>query len=179
VHVLTNMNFFKSRNVIGNLIGGQWRKQIVETGGSRRSLCNKAPEVIKTETPAPVKPVPPPAAPPAPEPSFRLPGYKPSKWDVKMLLWSGRFKTVDQIPEFVSFEMIDAARNRMRVKMCYAMMGFTILGCLFMVMLGKQAQGRHETLTGINMEKKARWREEYKREQAAAAAAAAALAEKP
>ena len=37
-----------------------------------------------------------------PEPSFRVPGYKPSNFDVKMLLWSGRFKTVDQIPEFVS-----------------------------------------------------------------------------
>jgi len=173
------MNFLKSRSVICNLIGGQWRKQFINTGGSRRSLCNKAPEV-KPELPAPAKPVPPPAAVPPPAPSFRVPGHKPSNMDIKMLLWVGRFKTVDEIPEFVSFEMVDRARNKIRIQVCYAMMAATLLGCLVMVMLGKQAQARHETLTSLNLEKKARWREEYQREKAAAAAAAAAaLAEKP
>lgn len=93
-----------------------------------------------------------------------------------MLLWSGRFKTVDQIPEFVSFEMIDAARNKVRVKACVLMMGATLAGCLLMVISGKQAAGRHESLTGQNMEKKAKWREDYQRQREAAAATT--LAEK-
>lgn len=38
----------------------------------------------------------------APQVGFKIPGYKPSEMDKKFLLWSGRFKTVDQIPEFVS-----------------------------------------------------------------------------
>ena len=33
---------------------------------------------------------------------FKVPEHKPSDMDKKMLIWSGRFKTVDQIPEFVS-----------------------------------------------------------------------------
>lgn len=35
--------------------------------------------------------------------SFKVPGYRPSEMDRKMLLWSGRYKTADQIPEFVSW----------------------------------------------------------------------------
>lgn len=39
---------------------------------------------------------------PAPRASFKVPGYRPSEMDRKILLWSGRYKTADQIPEFVS-----------------------------------------------------------------------------
>jgi len=37
-----------------------------------------------------------------------------------------------------SFEMIDAARNRLRVKACYVMMALTLLACLAVVISGKQ-----------------------------------------
>ncbi|XP_043081940.1 protein FAM162B isoform X2 [Puntigrus tetrazona] len=124
------------------------------TSGSRR-LCSK-PEG---------------GAPQAQRLGFKLPGYRPSEWDKKMLLWSGRFKTADQIPEFVSFEMIDAARNRVRVKACYVMMALTVVACIAMAVSGKQAAGRHENLTSLNMEKKARWREEAQREKEATALA--------
>lgn len=117
-------------------------------------MCNKPQET---------KPEHPPAF--APRAGFRVPGYKPSDLDKKILIWSGRFKTADQIPELVSFEMIDAARNKVRVKACYVMMGLTIAACLLMVFLGKQAAGRNESLTNQNMEKKARWREEVQRER--------------
>ena len=151
--------------------------------------------------------------------------------------------------------MIDASRNRMRVKACYGMMVTTIAACLIMVILGKrvrvnmelfqwvlcwfgklppqskqcfkwsswsssskfmrndglhwcihveqfwpdictittivssmavsiwpltwfpygggQAAGRHESLTGQNMEKKAKWRQEFQLQQQEAASAAA------
>lgn len=39
----------------------------------------------------------------APQASFKIPGYRPSNMDKRFLIWSGRFKTVDQIPEFVSW----------------------------------------------------------------------------
>lgn len=34
--------------------------------------------------------------------------------------------------------MIDAARNRVRVKACYVMMAATIGACVVMIILGKQ-----------------------------------------
>ncbi|XP_033029384.1 protein FAM162A-like isoform X3 [Lacerta agilis] len=92
--------------------------------------------------------------------SFKVPGHKPTDWDKKLLLWTGRFKKAEDIPETVSFEMVDAARNKMRVRISYAMIALTIMGCIMMVILGKQAAERHESLTSQNLEKKARWREE-------------------
>ncbi|XP_071769878.1 protein FAM162B isoform X2 [Centroberyx gerrardi] len=154
------MNFIKSRLATRSFIG-QWRRQVMETG-SRRTMCNKPQEgKAEPQPPAPAQ---------APRLGFKVPGYRPSEMDKRILLWSGRFKTTDQIPELVSFEMLDAARNRVRVKACYGMMVTTIVACLVMVFLGKRAAGRHESLTGQNMEKKARWKEELQREREAAAA---------
>lgn len=119
-------------------------------------MCNKPQETKSEHPPAYVS-----------RAGFKIPGYKPSEMDKKILIWSGRFKTVDQIPELVSFEMIDAARNKVRVKACYVMMAVTIGACLLMIFLGKQAAGRNESLTNQNMEKKARWREEVQREREA------------
>lgn len=36
------------------------------------------------------------------------------------------------------FEMIDAARNKVRVRACYVMIALTIGGCIVMVIMGKQ-----------------------------------------
>ncbi|XP_049420921.1 protein FAM162B [Epinephelus fuscoguttatus] len=155
------MNFLRSRLSIGNFIGQRCR-QVTETW-SHRGMCSK-PQEAKAEPPPPAVPA------QAPRAGFKIPGYKPSNMDKKILLWSGRFKTADQIPEFVSFEMIDAARNKARVKVCYIMMAATIVACLVMVFLGKRAVGRHESLIGQNMEKKARWREEQRQEKEAAIA---------
>ncbi|XP_042303661.1 protein FAM162A-like [Sceloporus undulatus] len=92
--------------------------------------------------------------------SFKVPGHKPTDREKKILLWTGRYKKAEDIPETVSFEMIEAAKNKIRVQISYLMITLTILGCIVMVITGKQAVGRHESLTSQNMEKKARWREE-------------------
>ncbi|XP_061569413.1 protein FAM162B [Cololabis saira] len=150
------MTFFRSRLSIGNILGQRCR-----------GMCNKLQETKTESSPAAAAPA------QAPRPLFKVPGYKPSDFDKKIFLWSGRFKSVDQIPETVSFEMIDSARNKIRVKLAYLMMGTTIGACLLMVFVGKRAAGRNESLTAQNMEKKARWREELQRENANAAAVSA------
>ncbi|XP_051910275.1 protein FAM162B [Hippocampus zosterae] len=150
------MNFVRSRLSVTKLLGQRCR--VVTEAWSHRVMCNK-PQEVKAELPT--------AAPAehSPRLGFKIPGYRPSEMDKKMLLWSGRYKTADQIPEMVSYEMLDAARNKVRVKACYVMMVVTIGACLLMVVLGKRAAGRNESLTGQNMERKAKWREEVQREQ--------------
>ncbi|KAG2456539.1 protein FAM162B [Polypterus senegalus] len=96
---------------------------------------------------------------------FKVPGYKPTEMDKRVLVWAGRFKSKSDVPEMVSFEMINAARNRVRIKGCYIMIFLTIMSCIGMTILGKQAVDRHESLSALNMEKKARWREEAEKEQ--------------
>ncbi|KAK1807008.1 hypothetical protein P4O66_004843 [Electrophorus voltai] len=120
---------------------------------NRRHLCNKVHE--EASVPAHAR-----------QPGFKLPGFRPSAMDKRILLWAGRFKTHEQIPEMVSFEMIDAARNKVRVKACCLMIGMTILACMAMIFMGKEAARRNVNLTAINLEKKARWRQDAQQEQA-------------
>ncbi|NXB55467.1 F162A protein, partial [Struthidea cinerea] len=89
-----------------------------------------------------------------------VPGYKPTDWERRFLLWAGNFKKPEDIPETVSLETVRAAKTTLRVKFSYVMIALTILGCITMVVRGKQAMKRHESLTTINLEKKAQWKRE-------------------
>ncbi|NXK45885.1 F162A protein, partial [Chauna torquata] len=91
---------------------------------------------------------------------LRVPGHKPTDWEKRCLLWAGHFKKAEDIPETVSIEAIRAAQTTLRVKFSYVMIALTILGCIVMVIRGKQAVKRHESLASMNLEKKAQWREE-------------------
>ncbi|XP_004740126.1 protein FAM162B isoform X1 [Mustela putorius furo] len=114
--------------------------------------------------------------------------YKPSQFDKKILVWTGRFKAMEDIPPRIPAhliwysrskpdgwvkkiissglhleqkpEMIDAARNKARVKACYIMIGLTIIACFAVIVSAKRAAERHESLTSWNLAKKAKWREE-------------------
>nr|XP_026250171.1 protein FAM162A [Urocitellus parryii] len=92
--------------------------------------------------------------------SHRVPLHKPTDWERKILIWSGRFKKEEEIPETISFEMLDAAKNKIRVKVSYIMIALTVAGCILMIIEGKKAAKRNESLTSLNLEKKARLREE-------------------
>ncbi|NXQ85707.1 F162A protein, partial [Nyctibius grandis] len=97
---------------------------------------------------------------PRSRPTLKVPGHKPTDWERRFLLWAGNFKKPEDIPETVSIETIRAAKTTLRVKFSYVMIALTILGCIAMVIKGKQAIKRHESLTSLNLEKKAQWREE-------------------
>ncbi|CAI9540806.1 unnamed protein product [Staurois parvus] len=92
--------------------------------------------------------------------SFKVPAHKPTNFEKRILVWGGRFKKESDIPEYVSYEMIDAAKSRARVKLSMIMILLTIMGCIGMVISGKRAASRHETLARMNLEKKARLRSE-------------------
>ncbi|NXC83206.1 F162A protein, partial [Cercotrichas coryphoeus] len=89
-----------------------------------------------------------------------VPGYKPTDWEKRFLVWAGHFKKAEDIPETVSIETVRAAKTTLRVKFSYFMIALTIVGCITMVVKGKEAVKRHESLTSINLAKKAQWRAE-------------------
>uniref|UniRef100_A0A8C3XEG2 Protein FAM162A n=1 Tax=Cyanoderma ruficeps TaxID=181631 RepID=A0A8C3XEG2_9PASS len=61
---------------------------------------------------------------------------------------------------FLRLDTVRAAKTTLRVKFSYVMIALTIVGCIITVIRGKQAMKRHESLTSINLEKKARWKAE-------------------
>ncbi|XP_066867299.1 protein FAM162B [Kogia breviceps] len=71
--------------------------------------------------------------------AHRVPAeHKPSQFDRKILLWTGRFTTMEEIPPRIPPEMIDAARNKARVKACYIMIGLTIITCFAVIASAKR-----------------------------------------
>ncbi|KAJ7407833.1 protein FAM162B-like [Willisornis vidua] len=63
---------------------------------------------------------------------------RPTNFDKKVLIWAGRFKKEEDIPKYISSDVLDAARNIVRIKVCYLMIALTVLGCLAMVITGKE-----------------------------------------
>ncbi|XP_056395090.1 protein FAM162B-like [Hyla sarda] len=89
---------------------------------------------------------------------------KPTDFDKRVLVWAGRYKKQEDIPPYVSWEVISAARSNFRIKICMAMIFGTIFGCILMVRSGKKALQEENTLLHKNTEKKAKWREEAAQE---------------
>lgn len=70
----------------------------------------------------------------------------------------------------MSVEVLKAAQSQLRIRICYIMIALTLLGCLAMVVSGKLAAKRDDTLLKMNAEKKAKWRAEGQKEQGVEAA---------
>ncbi|XP_032635506.1 protein FAM162B [Chelonoidis abingdonii] len=141
-----------SRACLGRLLGeGQLHapllrpaaRGIAATAASFSSAHNRSPGAISSA-----------------EKMYKVPGnYKPSNFDKKILMWTGRFKTEEEIPSRIPPEMLDIARNKARVKACYLMIGLTIIACFAVIASARRAE-HHESLTSWNLAKKAKWREE-------------------
>ncbi|KAM4694289.1 protein FAM162B [Discoglossus pictus] len=95
----------------------------------------------------------------------KVPLYKPTSFDKKVLMWTGRFKSEEEIPATIPVELLDRARSKARIKACYIMIGITIIACFAVIVSGKKAAARHESLTSLNLAKKAKWRQEAKSKQ--------------
>ncbi|XP_041252719.1 protein FAM162B-like [Onychostruthus taczanowskii] len=94
-----------------------------------------------------------------------------TNFDKKLLVWSGRFKKEEDIPRHISSEVLDTSRNIARIKVCYIMIALTVLGCVTMIIMGKEesiAAKKDQTLLRVNAEKKAKWRAEVEKGQEAA-----------
>ncbi|XP_069462737.1 protein FAM162B isoform X2 [Ambystoma mexicanum] len=82
-----------------------------------------------------------------------LPPYQPSNFDKKVLLWTRRFKSEDDIPATIPIEMMTAARNKARIKVCYVMIGLTIIACFAVVVSAKKKYSKWDIKRAISMPK--------------------------
>ncbi|NWW26039.1 F162B protein, partial [Falcunculus frontatus] len=92
---------------------------------------------------------------------------RPTDFDKNVLVWSGCFKKEEDIPRHILSEIFDTARNIVRIKVCYIMIALTVLGCVTMIITGKEAAKKDQTLLRVNTEKKAKWRAEVEKDQEA------------
>ncbi|XP_017042346.1 UPF0389 protein CG9231 [Drosophila ficusphila] len=96
--------------------------------------------------------------------------HEPNNLERRMLVWTGKYKSPAEVPNFVSQDVMERCRNKMRIRLANVMMLFTIVGCAIMVYSGKQAAKRGESVTKSNLE----WHKQFQEQREGEAAASAA-----
>uniref|UniRef100_A0A182JP53 Uncharacterized protein n=1 Tax=Anopheles christyi TaxID=43041 RepID=A0A182JP53_9DIPT len=83
--------------------------------------------------------------------------HAPNALEKRMLVFTKRYKSIDEVPNFVSQEKMERVRNQVRIKIANYMMIATAIGCIIMVISGKKAQERGESVSQMNLD----WHKEY------------------
>ncbi|XP_050309608.1 UPF0389 protein CG9231 [Anthonomus grandis grandis] len=94
--------------------------------------------------------------------------HKVSVLDRRFLVWMGKYKTVDEVPEYVTRAVIDKTRNRIRIKVANYMIAATLGGCCLMMYLGKQDAKEGKSLQKQNLEWHRKINEDSKKESSVA-----------
>ncbi|KAJ8951837.1 hypothetical protein NQ318_019812 [Aromia moschata] len=88
-------------------------------------------------------------------------GHRVNNLEKKFLVWTGKYKSVDEVPNYVSQAVVERARNRMRIRIANYMMLATAIGCIAMVYSGKQAAKRGESVQQQNLQ----WHKETQQQE--------------
>uniref|UniRef100_T1JK73 Uncharacterized protein n=1 Tax=Strigamia maritima TaxID=126957 RepID=T1JK73_STRMM len=84
--------------------------------------------------------------------------YKPTNMERKYLVWTGKYKTLAEVPAYVTFDQMERARNWIRIYGTSIMMVFTLIGSYVMIRSGRNAKARGESLSKTNIE----WHKSHK-----------------
>lgn len=76
-----------------------------------------------------------------------------TNFDKRLLVYFGKFKTAEEVPELVSVSMLNASRNKFRVYVNIFLAFMTMVGCGTMIYIGHTNSGQGETLADHNMKR--------------------------
>ncbi|CAG9859534.1 unnamed protein product [Phyllotreta striolata] len=84
--------------------------------------------------------------------------HKVNNLERRFLVWTGNYKTVKEVPTYVSQSTMEKCRNRVRIKIANYMMLATVIGCFAMVYVGKKEAKEGVSLVKLNQQ----WHDDYK-----------------
>nr|BAN21446.1 conserved hypothetical protein [Riptortus pedestris] len=76
--------------------------------------------------------------------------HPPNNFERRMLVWTGRYKTLEDVPQIVPVDSIEKARNKIRIKVANWMILASFVACIFVSISGKRALERGESVTKMN-----------------------------
>ncbi|XP_066256975.1 UPF0389 protein CG9231 [Euwallacea similis] len=94
--------------------------------------------------------------------------HKVDNLEKRFLVWTGKFKTLEEVPDFVSQSVMERARNRMRIKIANYMMVATVLGCVLMIYLGKKDAEAGNSVQKMNLDWHSKVKEDFEKSKEAA-----------
>uniref|UniRef100_A0A1L8E9R4 Putative conserved plasma membrane protein n=3 Tax=Haematobia irritans TaxID=7368 RepID=A0A1L8E9R4_HAEIR len=92
--------------------------------------------------------------------------HQPNNLEKRFLVWTGKYKTVEEVPNFVSRDVMERTRNKVRIRIANIMMALTVIGCGIMVYSGKEAAKRGESVTKQNLDWHKQYNEKYSNKEA-------------
>lgn len=99
--------------------------------------------------------------------------HAPNNFEKRLLVFTKKYKSTDEVPGLINQDVMERCRNQVRIKIANYMMLATAIGCIIMIMSGKRAQERGETVQKMNLDWHKEYNEKAKQEAAAAASAPA------
>ncbi|XP_043511813.1 UPF0389 protein CG9231 isoform X1 [Frieseomelitta varia] len=66
------------------------------------------------------------------------PMHAVSSMDKRILVWVKRFPSIDQVPDYVSYQCIQHAHTKARIRVCFIMFFLGIVICVAAVVAGKR-----------------------------------------
>uniref|UniRef100_A0A1L8DUT7 Protein with signal anchor n=1 Tax=Nyssomyia neivai TaxID=330878 RepID=A0A1L8DUT7_9DIPT len=123
---------------------------------------SKAPATTAADTPGDAK---------KPQVSMSQ-AYKPDNFERRLLVWAKKYKSIEDVPNYVSREEMEKSRSKARIRISNYMIVATLVGCIIMVYSGKQAAERGDTVSKINRDWHESFKEQKKNEDQAALAKA-------
>ncbi|XP_068230451.1 UPF0389 protein CG9231 [Palaemon carinicauda] len=82
----------------------------------------------------------------------RLTDHRVDNLEKYLLVWGGKFKSISEVPAFVSQDTMERSRNKARIKINLMMCAATVVACFLMVLSGKKAQREGQNITNMNQE---------------------------
>jgi len=91
---------------------------------------------------------------------------KPTDFQKKVLVWAKMYKTVDDVPDRVSAARMRKSRDLFRIRVNILMGLGTLLGCVLMIISGRRARDRGESLDAQGQAKLEEWARKGREERA-------------
>ncbi|KAL1109905.1 hypothetical protein AAG570_014139 [Ranatra chinensis] len=90
--------------------------------------------------------------------------HHPNKFERRILVWTGRYKTLEDVPDVVPIEALEKARNKARIRVSNYMMVLTLIACVGVAISGRRAAERGESLSQRTLDWHKQIREESKQQ---------------
>ncbi|XP_063590105.1 UPF0389 protein GA21628-like [Penaeus indicus] len=102
----------------------------------------------------------------APKGNIGLRDHRINRFEKFLMVWGGKYKSMVDVPDFVSQDSLERARNKARIKINLLMGLATLIGCFFMILSGKKAQREGQSVVKMNEEWHKKMREEASKAKA-------------
>ncbi|XP_033635126.1 UPF0389 protein CG9231-like [Asterias rubens] len=75
----------------------------------------------------------------------------PTNFERKIFVWSGKYKTANEVPDQVSEAALNSAKNKFRIYVNIGMGVATLVAAIAMVIIGKSRAKKGESVSNINI----------------------------